>query len=228
MSEKSGKDEKKKEANKPDNAIFDKTHTLGEAIKLAKEHNGSKKFKQTIDLCVTTKQIDFKKQESKIKETIYFKNNTGIKKIVYVIGKNISINAKDTADKVFNESEFTKLEKDKKQIKIFSKSYDYLRIAKSMGRILGPLGKMPSPLPPTADPKPTIKKLRNSVTVISTQNNAIQIALGKEDTEESVIKENYHTIMSMLKNKFPHGSQNIKTIYLKTTMGKKIKVESKI
>ena len=229
------KKEKEVKSNK-DNEIFLKTYKFDEALKLAKQYNGSKKFNQTIDVCVTVRQMDFKKQENKIKETVYLKNSGGLKKKVFVIGKNLCLSAKDIADKVYNEKDYNELEKDKKKIKIFSKSYDYLiaepnymlKIAKSMGRILGPLGKMPMPLPPTVDPKPTIKKLKNSIMIMSTQNQAIQFTIGKENTEENILKENYYSIINVLKNKFPHGSQNVKNIYLKTSMGKKIKLETKI
>ncbi|MCK5176759.1 MAG: hypothetical protein KAQ92_03475 [Candidatus Aenigmarchaeota archaeon] len=227
--------QKKKKEDASDKAIFEKKYKPEEAIKLAKEHNGGKKFNQTIDVCITVKQMDFKKQENKIKETIQLDNNAGLRKIVFVIGKNLSISAKDTADEVFGEKQYSDLEKDKKKIKKFSKSYDYLiaepeymlRIAKSMGRVLGPLGKMPTPLIPTIDPKPVIAKLKNSVIILSNQNNAIQFAIGKEKADDKILIDNYRTIMNVLKNKFPHGTQNIKNIYLKTTMGKKIQLDSK-
>jgi len=228
--------ERKGTKSEPDNKLFLEVHKFDEALKLAKQYNGSKKFNQTIDVCVTVKQMDFKKQENKIKETIYLKNSGGLKKIVFAIGKNLCVSAKGTADKVFNEEQYAQLEKDKKKIKKFSKSYDYLlaepdymlRIAKSMGRILGPLGKMPMPIVPTADPKPIIEKLKNSIMLMSTQNQAVQFTIGKEKEEDSVLKENYYAVINVLKNKFPHGVQNVKNIYLKTSMGKKIRVDTKI
>ena len=107
----------KKKKEMPDKAIFIKKYKPEEAVKLAKEHNGGKKFNQTIDVCIAVKQMDFKKQENKIKETIHLDNNAGLKKIVFVIGKNLSISANNTADEVFNEKQYSDLEKDKKKVK---------------------------------------------------------------------------------------------------------------
>ncbi len=37
--------------------------------------------------------------------------------------------------------------------------------------------------------------------------------------------ENIDSIMSFLEHKLPHGYNNIKSVYLKTTMGKPVKVK---
>ncbi|OYT34951.1 MAG: hypothetical protein B6U87_01235 [Candidatus Aenigmarchaeota archaeon ex4484_52] len=218
---------------KPDKSILEKKYPINEAIKLTKQYNNKKKFNQSIDVCIILRQIDMKKQENKIKENVFLKDNCGIKKKVFAIGRNLCVNAKGIADKVFNDDDLNKLTKDKKKMKKFSKEYDYLiaepeymlKIAKQMGRILGPIGKMPQAIAPNIDPKPLIEKLNSSIKIITTNNNAIQFSIGKENADDSKLENNFNTILNLIKNKLPQKTQNIKNIYLKTSMGKKIQVK---
>ena len=135
-------------------------------------------------------------------------------------------------DAVIGKSDLMRLAADKKEAKKMAKQYDFFVaqadfmpiIARNLGPILGPRDKMPVPLPPTADPTPVIKRLKNSVRVKMKKQPLIQVYVGKKSMKTEDIVANIMTVLGFLKEKLERGFGNIKSIYVKTTMGKPVKV----
>jgi large subunit ribosomal protein L1 len=53
----------------------------------------------------------------------------------------------------------------------------------------------------------------------------IQLKFGKKSQEFKELKENLDSILSFVTNALPNGNNNINSIYIKTTMGKAVRVE---
>ena len=99
----------------------------------------------------------------------------------------------------------------------------FTKIATVFGRFLGPKGKMPNPkigsiLPPNANVKPLIDKLRKTVNLATKNEPTIKCSVGKEDMDEGVI-DNILTVYNSVIQKLPNEKQNIKSVLLKLTMG---------
>jgi len=97
-------------------------------------------------------------------------------------------------------------------------------IGKKLGPILGKRGKMPMPLPPNVDVTPIIKRQRNLVRVRSRDRLTFHMAVGARDMEVQKIAENVEAVTIKLEQTLKDGKQNLKSVYVKTTMGPAIKV----
>lgn len=202
---------------------------LEESKKKSKKRN----FVQSVDLSINLKNIDFKKPENRFTEEVVLPKGRGKNVKIVVIGKDLIIKSKGKADELINEDKLGKLEKNRKEIKKLANSYDFfiaeasfmLRIGKSLGKVLGPRGKMPKPLPPQADPTPIINKLKNTVRISLKESPVIHCVIGTENMKDEDLIENMNAVMSTLENKLPKGKHNIGSVYLKTTMGPAIKIK---
>ncbi len=192
-----------------------------------------RKFTQSIDLIINLQKIDLKKPENKFTEEVFLPSGRGKDAKIGVIGKNLAVSAKGVADYIVDDPTLDKLEKDKKALKSAIKDVDYflaeapymLRIGKTLGRVLGPKGKMPKPLPPNADIKPIAERLKKTVRVKLSGSPVIQTFLGTESLKDEEIKANFEAVLSAVEKKLPLGKDNIKNVYLKTTMGSPISVK---
>ncbi len=63
-------------------------------------------------------------------------------------------------------------------------------IGRKLGPVLGPRGKIPQPIPPLADPKPFIDRLRNSVKIRTRDKTTFHAPIGSENMDVEKIAEN--------------------------------------
>lgn len=101
------------------------------------------------------------------------------------------------------------------------------RVGKILGGIMGPRGKMPRPVPASVDPTPIINNLRRTVKARSKEKPVVHVAIGTKDMEVEKIAENGLEVLKRIEAKLEKGEENIRTIYVKTTMGPAVKVEVK-
>ncbi len=206
---------------------------IKDAIKKIK--NGKKRnFVESVDVIFSLHRIDLKKPESKFVEDVVLPSGRGRDARVGVIGKTLVVNAKGVADELINDDRLSELEKDKSKLKSLVNNVDFfiaeapymLRIGKSLGRVLGPKGKMPKPLPPSADPKPLIERLKRTVQLKLRNNPVVQTLIGKIDMSDEDLVKNYDAVYNSILKKLPLGKDNIKSVYVKTTMGKPVKIKN--
>jgi len=191
--------------------------------------NKQRKFDETIDLIVNLRKFDIKRNN--INTFITLPNKIKEKRVCGFIEAKSSLI--DTIPKV----SFAKY-KDKKLIKNLVKKYDFFissganmpPVATTFGRVLGPAGKMPSPKlgiiinENDAEIKKLIDKV-NLVIRIQTKEPSIKIAIGKSSMKDSVIIENIQSAYNSILNELPNKKENVKSVMIKLTMTKPIKVE---
>ena len=125
-------------------------------IKEAKASSKERKFKQSLELIMVFKDIDVKKGFS-LNETIQLPKQTSSPASVCVMASgDLGLKAKDAkADKVINVDELNKLGSNKRESRKFINNYDFFlaetklmpTVGKVLGQLLGPRGKMPTPVP---------------------------------------------------------------------------------
>jgi ribosomal protein L1 len=104
-------------------------------------------------------------------------------------------------------------------------------VATSFGKVLGPAGKMPSPqlgILPSEDEKP-IKDLLgriNRIVKIKSKEPSLKITIGKEDLKDEELAENAVKIYTEVFKVLPRQKENIKSILIKFTMTKPIKIKT--
>lgn len=200
------------------------------AVGQAKNNAEKKKFTQTIDLIIKLRDIDLKKPENRINELVELPNPVGkpVKVCVIASGALVVDAKKAKADLVLEKGDLEKLGGDKKAAKKLANRYDFFiaeaplmpLIGKTLGSVLGPRGKMPTPIPPNAPIGPILTKHRKMTRVRIKDQPVIQCRVGTEEMPDEKIAENIQSVLARLEAKLEKGLKNIRKTYLKATMGK--------
>ena len=105
-------------------------------------------------------------------------------------------------------------------------------VATAFGRVLGPVGKMPSPqlgIIANVNDK-DIEELKNRINTsikIRTKEPSIKVSVGKQNMADEEIIENIMAVYNAVLNSLPRNKENIKNLELKFTMSKIQKIEIK-
>jgi large subunit ribosomal protein L1 len=211
-----------------------KMKSILDAVKEAKGKSKKRNFAQSLELAINLQDVDPKKSGNRIQERIELPHSAGKEsKICVIASGEMALKAKRAgANLVIERGELEALMGDKQKQKELAKTYD-LFIAeaplmplagKSLGATLGPRGKMPTPVPPTANIADQIKKHRKMVFLRMRDQPVLQCRVGNENMADEEIAENIQAVVRRIEGKLKRGIQNIKSIHLKTTMGTPVKV----
>ncbi len=190
-----------------------------------------RKFEQSIDLVINLKDIDVKKDNISIIAAL--PNKVRDKTVCAFLTKKSELVATIT------QPDFVKY-KDKKDLKRLVKEYDFFigsaklmpAVATTFGKILGPTGKMPSPQlgvllqEDDATIKQLLARIEKSVK-IRVKEPSVKIPIGRESMKDEEIIDNVQVIYQSLVAALPIKKDNIKSVIIKLTMSKPIKVEMK-
>jgi large subunit ribosomal protein L1 len=209
--------------------------TLLNAVKEAKTQSGEKKFNQTIELILAIKEIDMKSPEGKIQAVVDLPHATGKpNKIIVIATGELALKArKAKADKVIEKADLEAYAGKKKQLRKLANTYDVFLseaplmplVGKILGPVLGPRGKLPVPVPPTADIASLIVKHRKTVVVRMRNQPVIQCAVGTADMKEEELVDNIQAILRLVEGKLKRGLKNVKLAFIKTSMGKPVEIK---
>jgi len=207
---------------------------LVEVIKKAKESDKTRKFQQSIEMILVFKDIDVKKGFA-ISETIQLPKKMSKAASVCIIATgDLGIKAKNAkADRVMNEAELVQLGKNKRESRKVINKYDFFladtklmpTVGKVLGQLLGPRGKMPTPIPFNAPVESLLERFRTSVGVKVKGSLSLSCKIGEESMDDADLAANANTIAAAIEKKLPNGDKNIRKIMIKTTMGKAIRLE---
>lgn len=208
---------------------------LLQAIEEAKNKSQKRDFVQSIELIINLKEIDPKSPENRIQELIELPHSPGKEnKICIIATGEMALKAKKAgANLVIERRELEVLAGDKKRRKELARTYDFFiaeaplmpLVGKVLGATLGPKGKMPTPVPPTADMKKQIGKYGKTVLVRMRGQPVLQCRVGTEKMSNEEIAENVQATTRRVVGKLKRGVQNVRSIYLKSTMGPLVKVK---
>jgi len=209
--------------------------TIITAIKEMKEKSTKRKFTQSVELILNLKDIDMKSSEGRIQERIELPHPPPEKptKICVIATGELALKAKRAkADLIIEKDELEGLAGRKKDIRKIASDYNFFlaeaplmpRVGKILGSALGSRGKMPVPVPPTADISDLIKKYRKMVFVRMRNQPIVRCRVGTESMKEEEIAENVQTVLRTIEGKLKRGTKNIKAHYLKTSMGAPVKI----
>ena len=204
------------------------------AIKQAKESDKEHKFVHSIEMIVVFRDIDVKKGFA-LNEVVQLPNkmNKPAQVCIMASGDMGTKAKKANADRVMNEEEITKIGSNKRESRKFINKYDFFladtklmpTIGKVLGQLLGPRGKMPTPIPFNASIESFLERFRDSIKIRTKGSLSLSCKIGDETMDDDALASNANTIISSIEKKLPNGSKNIKKIMFKTTMGKVIQIE---
>ena len=206
---------------------------LVDAIKKAIDEAKPRKFVETVEMAVNLKNVDLKRPENRIDAVVTLPHGIGKPRKVAVFAKgDTALKAKESGAFVISPEELDELAKDKRRARKIAREYDFFiaeaplmpEIGKKLGPILGPRGKIPQPIPPLSDPTPVIERLKKSVKIRTRDRPTFHAPVGRRDMDPEKIAENAMEILKIVENKYENASQNVKSVYVKTTMGPAVRV----
>lgn len=204
---------------------------LVDMIKAAKEATKKRKFKQSIEMIMVFKDIDVKKGFA-LNEVVQLPKTSSPATVCVMATGDMGSKAKQAkADAVIGTDELDKFATNKRESRKFINKYDFFLadtqvmpvVGKTLGQLLGPRGKMPTPVPFNAPIESFLSRFRSSIKVRARATLSCSVKIGDESMEDADLATNAHAVISAVEKKLPNGEKNIKRVMIKTTMGKVIK-----
>ena len=204
---------------------------LADMIEKAKAATKQRKFKQSLELIVNFKDIDVKKGFA-LNEVVQLPKTNSPATVCVMATGDMGTKAKQAnADAVVGTAELDKFAANKRESRKFINKYDFFLadtqvmpvVGKTLGQLLGPRGKMPTPVPFNAPIDAFLQRFRSSIKVRTRASLSLSCKIGDESMENQDLAINAHAILSAVEKKLPNGEKNIKRVIIKTTMGKPVK-----
>ena len=208
---------------------------LVKAIDEAKQKAKKRNFLESVDMTINFRNIDFRKPENRIEiEVVLPKGRGKPVKIAAIMDKALAaeLRKENIVDRVIDKEELQTL--DKKAVKKLAKTFDYFiaepavmpLVGRIMGPVLGPRKKMPKVVPPNIKAiKATVENLRNTVIITNKKGKplpTVHAPIGVVTMSSEDLAENALAVLRAVANKV--NEQNIRSVYVKTTMGPAVRV----
>ena len=207
---------------------------ISEAIKNAVEGAPERKFVESLDIAFTIKDVDLKNPNNRIQEEIRLPSGRGKElKIAMFAASDAAQKAKAAGIHVIDPSEIEELGKNKGTAKKLANSYDFFLaevphmglIGRYLGVVLGPRGKMPRPVPPVLDPAVIANGLKSTTIIKSRDKVTFQASFGTRAQSHEELLKNAMEVYNRVTSKLERGIGNIRSLYIKTSMGPATRIE---
>lgn len=208
---------------------------LNTAIEKMKEQSPSRKFVESVDVAINLKDINLQDPAKRFQMDVQLPHPLPKDVKVCVVAEGTQLVEAEAAGaaRVIAKEELENISRDPKQAKKLAKQYDFFLasaplmplIGRNLGKFLGPRGRMPKPMPPGASIEPLIKNYQSTIQVRLRQSPVIHARIGTADMTGEAIAENVLSVLRNVESRLEKGENNIKSIYIKTTMGPAIKVK---
>ena len=204
---------------------------LLELVKKARAATKERKFKESIELIITFKDIDVKKGFA-INEIVQLPKTSSPATVCIIATGDMSQKAKEAkADTVIGTEELAKYGANKRESRKFINKHDFFLadtkvmpvVGKTLGQLLGPRGKMPTPVPFDASIEAFIQRFRSCIKVRSRASLSVSAKIGDVTMDDADLVINALTVLHAIEKHLPNGEKNMKKILIKTTMGKPVK-----
>ena len=205
---------------------------IAELVRKGKESK-ERKFPESIEAFLTFRDVDPKKTDLNINETVYLPHPGSHRASVCFVGSgDLLLRAKNAkVDGAIEPSQLESYAGNKKEAKGLARQYDFFladtalmpRIGRILGQYLGPRGKIPTAVPPNAQIEGMINRTRGAIRVRSRGSLGVGAKVGDRKLSDSDIADNVNAMIAAVQKKLPNGDKNIRTVGIKTSMGKLVK-----
>ena len=202
-------------------------------VKLQEVSKEVAKFNETVE-CHMRLGIEVKHAEQQIRSTVVLPAGLGKEVRVCVIAKGAKVNeAKDAgADFYGTEDIIDKISEGWFEFDTLIATPDCMGMLGKLGRVLGPKGLMPNPKTGTVtlDVAKAVKDAKaGKVEFRADKQGMIHCPIGKVQFSHEDLVKNYGTLVDAVLRAKPSAAKGtyVKSIYLTTTMGPSIKIDSK-
>lgn len=204
----------------------------------------TRNFDESIDLIMNIKDVNLNDPKQRIDKELILPNKivtSDTPNVCVIASDEILLEAKNLGLDTLDNDELVALNnEEKKAKKKFVKKYDFFivedkmmpNIARYLARFLGPIGKMPKPFPSgygivsnSEELNVAVDRYLKTIRVQLKKQPIIQVKVGKKSMDKQKVFENVKTVVNYVADQMPHKYNNLKSMYLKTTMGKPVKID---
>jgi len=209
------------------------SNRINQAIEDAIDTGKKRKFIESVEVAINLRDVDLQNPQKRINAEVALPHGRGRPARVAVFAQGeMAVISKKIVDTVISPDQIDDLSENKRAAKRLADKFDFFvaetglmaTIGKSLGVVLGPRGKMPRPIPPQADIARIINSLTNLVPVRSKDRPTFHVPIGNVSMSQDQLAENLETIIKRVESSLDRGSDNIASIWVKTTMGKAVKL----
>jgi large subunit ribosomal protein L1 len=209
----------------------DKLYTPLEAVKLAKEAAGGKKFDSTIDVAMRL-GVDPRKADQMVRGTVNLPHGTGktARVLVFATGEKAEAALAAGADFVGSDDMLERVNGGWLDFDAVVATPDLMGKVGRLGRVLGPRGLMPNPKTGTVTPDvvKAVTEIKGGKIEFRVDRHAnLHFIIGKASFPEAQLVENYGAALEEILRLKPSSSKGryIKKTVVSTTMGPGVQVD---
>lgn len=205
-----------------------------DALKKAKEEAPERKFTESVDMTINFKNIDMSQPKNRIDEIILLPHGNGRVVKIAVLGTgDIITQAKDSGvELIMGPEEIERLGGAPREARKVALEHQFFLadtavmslVGRWLGPRLGPRGRMPQPIPAGTDIRPMVERLRKSVKVRTKDKMSFSLKIGTTTMSEAEISDNIDAVLKRVLAKLEMGEYQIRSVYVKTTMGPSVRV----
>ena len=204
-----------------------------------------RKFDETIDLIINLKDINLNDPKQRIDKELILPNNIITEdnpNVCVIASDEILLEAKNFGLDTLDTEGLAVLDREEKKYKKkFVKKFEFFivedknmrDVARFLARFLGPAGKMPKPFPSgygiissVSDLKTAIERYKKIIRIQVKKDPVLQVKIGKKSMKMDKMLENMKTVVDYVADQMPHKYNNFRSMFIKTTMGHPIKIDS--
>lgn len=209
------------------------SNKVNQVIEDALKSDKERKFVETIEVAINLRDVDLQNPQKRINAEVALPHGRGRPSRVAVFAQGeMAVISKKIVDTVLGPDQIDELSENKREARKLADKYDFFvaetglmaTIGKSLGVVLGPRGKMPRPIPPQADIERIINSLTNLVPVRSKDRPTFHVPFGNVSMPQEQLADNLETILKRVESNLDRGTDNIASIWVKTTMGKAVRL----
>jgi len=203
------------------------------AVTRALDESPDRNFTETVDLAINLRDLDLNEPSNRVDESVVLPAGTGQETTIVVFAEGeTAVRAETVANDVLDGDDLADLGDDDDAAKELADDTDFFiaeeammqDIGRYLGTVLGPRGKMPTPLSRDDDVVDTVNRMMNTVQLRSGDRRTFHTRVGAEDMDAAEIADNIDVILRRLHADLEKGPQNVDSVYVKTTMGPSVEV----
>ncbi len=209
------------------------SNKVNQVIEDALKSDKERKFVETVEVAINLRDVDLQNPQKRINAEVALPHGRGRPARVAVFAQGeMAVISKKIVDTVLGPEQIDELSENKREARKLADKFDFFiaetglmaTIGKSLGVVLGPRGKMPRPIPPQADIERIINSLTNLVPVRSKDRPTFHVPFGNVAMSKEQLADNLETILKRVESNLDRGTDNIASIWVKTTMGKAVRL----
>lgn len=204
-----------------------------QAVEESVENSEDRNFTEAVDMIINFRNLDLSDPENRFNEDFKLPYQASEEVKVAVIGDTITQEA-ENADRTISGDELEEMFGEPSKAKDLAEEMSFIiaeaplmpKIGQQLGQVFGPRNMMPDPMQPGEDPTEDIEDLKNTVTLRLKEEPVLQVKIGNEDKDLENVARNASSVYEFVEGQLPKGSNNVKSVLIKTTMGSPEEVEN--